>query len=158
MNINQVERINSPLSKYSSLVARGEYEGIFWHDYSEGKLTVFFRQFSGIEKIAFPISTGNDLLPSADCDGSKFSVVWESNEEGPYKLKFASYDPSDNSINPYFKFDRPFGEARNPDFIWGDNEYVMVWSDKRNPTTYENPWLIYFARMYAQGTKKDSGT
>ena len=127
--------------------------GVAWQDGRDGNNEIYFARFDATgAKIGTDVRVTTDAAdssePSLVWTGRGYGVAWHDFRNGNYEIYFARFDASGNKVGSDVRVTSAAGDSVSPSLVWTGSEYGVAWHDVRDGN-YE----IYFARIYAAGTK-----
>ena len=147
-------------SVHPSISWNGEYWLIVWSDYRNGaNLDVYGQLMDGSGNFvgsAIPISQANEhqVSPSVSWNGTQknWLVVWEDNRTGNSDIYGQLIDSTGGLVGSNFPICQASEHQLYPEVVWGDNHWLVAWSDYRSGSVYD----IYGRAINSTGTPEGS--
>ncbi|MBI2926477.1 MAG: cadherin-like domain-containing protein, partial [Verrucomicrobia bacterium] len=106
----------------------------------------------GIDQPVMTQAADNQLLPQVASDGSGFLVVWVDYRGGVSHIYGARVDAAGTLLDPSgLVICDAAGYQERPRVAWDSQDYLVVWADRRDGSTYN----IFAGRVGADGSLPD---
>jgi hypothetical protein len=132
----------------------------FSHDDPQAELSGAFLETDGTASPEFGETTFiSGFTPDLAYSGSVVLIVYRSRTEGSgFQAIEALRMLPDGTFNGGFTIANPPDQQFNPRVTWNASEFLAVWDDKRNATTFfDERTDVYAARFTADGAVLDPG-
>jgi len=123
-------------------------------DFEKESYRLYYSFSNRENKYSIETGDGNAFFPTSSYLDGKTLFIYQSNNEGFYKLYCGSFVPTGELIR-LEKLARPIGEARNASLVGNPElkEFMLVWQDSRDGELRFLPqWQIYFSRLNTDGS------